>query len=108
MRNVVTDDPFGVALFNAGVTPTIAEREMVVAKPGTKKERDADVEGDPLAKYCVELVQLARENKLGDATDRCLEIEDMILTFRAKSNNNPLLIGGHFVGMTRVVGALAK
>lgn len=60
-----------------------------------------------MEKYGTDLVQAARDNKLGPIIGRDEEILDVIRILSRKTKNNPVLIGAPGVGKTAVVEGLA-
>ncbi|MCF6514995.1 ATP-dependent chaperone ClpB [Lactobacillus sp. S2-2] len=61
-----------------------------------------------LSKHGVDLVQEARDGKLGPIIGRDEEVLDVIRILSRKTKNNPLLIGDPGVGKTAIVEGLAK
>jgi ATP-dependent Clp protease ATP-binding subunit ClpB len=61
-----------------------------------------------LAKYGVDLTQLAREGKLDPVIGRDAEIRRVIQVLSRRTKNNPVLIGEPGVGKTAVVEGLAQ
>lgn len=62
---------------------------------------------DVLEKYGVDLVELAREQKLDPVIGRDTEIRDVIRILSRKTKNNPVLIGEPGVGKTAIAEGLA-
>ncbi|GAA2977823.1 ATP-dependent chaperone ClpB [Lentilactobacillus parakefiri] len=73
-------------------------------KVTTKNQEDSY---QSLEKYGTDLVQAARDNKLGPIIGRDEEILDVIRILSRKTKNNPVLIGAPGVGKTAVVEGLA-
>ena len=63
---------------------------------------------DVLKKYCQDLVELARQNKLDPVIGRDSEIRNTIRILSRKSKNNPVLIGEPGVGKTAIAEGLAQ
>ena len=63
---------------------------------------------DTLAKYGVDLVKRAREQKLDPVIGRDSEIRNIIRILSRKTKNNPVLIGEPGVGKTAVAEGLAQ
>ena len=63
---------------------------------------------DVLAKYGVDLVELARNQKLDPVIGRDTEIRDAIRILSRKTKNNPVLIGEPGVGKTAIAEGLAQ
>ena len=63
---------------------------------------------EALSKYGVDLVELARNNKLDPVIGRDSEIRRVIRILSRKTKNNPVLIGEPGVGKTAIVEGLAQ
>ena len=63
---------------------------------------------DTLAKYAVDLVERARDQKLDPVIGRDSEIRNVIRILSRKTKNNPVLIGEPGVGKTAVAEGLAQ
>lgn len=63
---------------------------------------------DVLSKYGVDLVELARNQKLDPVIGRDTEIRDTIRILSRKTKNNPVLIGEPGVGKTAIAEGLAQ
>ncbi|HIF72443.1 MAG TPA: AAA family ATPase [Dehalococcoidia bacterium] len=61
-----------------------------------------------LAKYSVDLTDLAREGRLDPVVGRDLEIRRVMQTLTRRTKNNPVLIGDAGVGKTAVAEGLAQ
>ncbi len=61
-----------------------------------------------LAKYSVDLTDLAREGKLDPVVGRDLEIRRVMQTLTRRTKNNPVLIGDAGVGKTAIAEGLAQ
>lgn len=61
-----------------------------------------------LAKYSVDLTELAREGQLDPVVGRDLEIRRVMQTLTRRTKNNPVLIGDAGVGKTAVAEGLAQ
>src|SRR5204862_6565898 len=61
-----------------------------------------------LEKYSVDLVALARENKIDPVIGRNTEIRRVIQVLSRRTKNNPVLIGEPGVGKTAIVEGLAQ
>ena len=61
-----------------------------------------------LAKYAVNLVELAKKNKLEPTIGRQEEINRIIQILSRKTKNNPVLIGSPGVGKTAIIEGLAQ
>jgi len=72
-----------------------------VGDSGSKKQKTA------LNKYCRDLTEMAKQNKIDPVVDRDDEIERVIQVLMRRRKNNPCLIGESGVGKTAVVEGLA-
>ena len=63
---------------------------------------------DTLNKYCTDLVERAREQKMDPVIGRDSEIRNVVRILSRKTKNNPVLIGEPGVGKTAVVEGLAQ
>ncbi len=77
---------------------------------GTSKieSQSADEHLEALAKYGVDLTQMAIDNKLDPVIGRDEEISRMMQILIRKTKNNPILLGEPGVGKTAVVEGLAQ
>ncbi|MEO7164692.1 MAG: AAA family ATPase, partial [Bdellovibrionia bacterium] len=76
---------------------------------GGAKIQDAEPEGKykALEKYCRDLTELARQQKLDPVIGRDEEIRRVVQVLSRRTKNNPVLIGEPGVGKTAVVEGLA-
>lgn len=70
-------------------------------------QEDEDAFG-ALDKYCVDLVQQARQGKLDPVIGRDEEVRRLIQVLSRRRKNNPMLIGEPGVGKTAIVEGLAQ
>src|SRR5437870_9934715 len=61
-----------------------------------------------LKKYCQNITQLARENKIDPVIGRHEEIRRVIQILSRRTKNNPVLIGNPGVGKTAIVEGIAQ
>jgi ATP-dependent Clp protease ATP-binding subunit ClpC len=61
-----------------------------------------------LAKYSIDLTQLAKDGKLDPVVGRDIEVRRVMQTLTRRTKNNPVLIGDAGVGKTAVVEGLAQ
>jgi ATP-dependent Clp protease ATP-binding subunit ClpA len=61
-----------------------------------------------LSKYTVELVELAKQNKLDPVIGRNEEMQKMLETLNRRTKNNPIIIGDPGVGKTAIIEGLAQ
>ncbi|MCM0081281.1 ATP-dependent chaperone ClpB [Geomonas sp. Red32] len=103
------DTNSGRLLYQSGVT-----RENVLAALKELRGGEAVTDQDPeqkyqaLAKYCRDLTQLARQNKLDPVIGRDDEIRRVLQVLSRRTKNNPVLIGEPGVGKTAIVEGLAQ
>lgn len=101
-------DKFSDYLAAQGITEqkvrNVVEKIRGGQKVTTKNQEDSY---QSLEKYGTDLVQAARDNKLGPIIGRDEEILDVIRILSRKTKNNPVLIGAPGVGKTAVVEGLA-
>ncbi|HJV35564.1 ATP-dependent chaperone ClpB [Geomonas sp.] len=89
-------------------------RENVLAALKELRGGEAVTDQDPeqkyqaLAKYCRDLTQLARQNKLDPVIGRDEEIRRVLQVLSRRTKNNPVLIGEPGVGKTAIVEGLAQ
>jgi len=83
---------------------------VLMAVRGKQRVTSANPEGgyEALEKYGVELVALARANKLDPVIGRDGEIRRVIRILSRKTKNNPVLIGEPGVGKTAIAEGLAQ
>jgi ATP-dependent Clp protease ATP-binding subunit ClpB len=77
---------------------------------GSQRVTSADPEGtfQALDKYCKDLTQLARADKLDPVIGRDEEIRRVMQVLSRRTKNNPVLIGEPGVGKTAIVEGLAR
>ena len=87
-----------------------AIEEAVKAVRGGESVASPEAEGqrEALKKYCVDLTELARKDKLDPVIGRDDEIRRVIQILQRRSKNNPVLIGEPGVGKTAIVEGLAQ
>jgi len=85
-------------------------KEWILAKRNGKRISNNNPEGtqEALKKYCKNLTQDARENKLDPVIGRDSEIRRVIQVLLRRTKNNPVLIGEPGVGKTAIIEGLAK
>ncbi|AAD36462.1 Clp protease ClpX [Thermotoga maritima MSB8] len=89
-----------------GVTPERVYEAIRKIRSTGKTDEAENVEA--LARFTVDLTQLAREKKLMPVVDREKEIRRVIQILSRRTKNNPVLIGDPGVGKTAVVEGLAQ
>ena len=77
---------------------------------GSQGVTDQDPEGKyrALQRYCVDLTEMARNEKLDPVIGRDEEIRRVMQVLSRRTKNNPVLIGEPGVGKTAIVEGLAK
>ncbi|ABQ47406.1 MULTISPECIES: ATP-dependent Clp protease ATP-binding subunit [Thermotoga] len=89
-----------------GVTPERVYEAIRKIRSTGKTDEAENVEA--LARFTMDLTQLAREKKLMPVVDREKEIRRVIQILSRRTKNNPVLIGDPGVGKTAVVEGLAQ
>ncbi|KAF2960335.1 MULTISPECIES: ATP-dependent Clp protease ATP-binding subunit [unclassified Thermotoga] len=89
-----------------GVTPERVYEAIRKIRSTGKTDEAENVEA--LARFTVDLTQLAREKKLMPVVDREKEIRRVIQILSRRTKNNPVLVGDPGVGKTAVVEGLAQ
>lgn len=88
----------------------VLKSELITLR-GDEKITDKAQDGQKnkeLEKYCVNLVEVAKQGKLDPITGRDNELERVMQILIRKSKNNPILLGEPGVGKTAIVEALAQ
>ncbi len=100
--------PVGKIMAQAGVDRARFLQELTAVR-GNQRVTSATPEGayEALQKYGVDLVALARQNKLDPVIGRDAEIRSVVRILSRKTKNNPVLIGEPGVGKTAIVEGLA-
>ncbi|KAF9773196.1 Heat shock protein hsp98 [Fusarium sp. DS 682] len=87
-------------------------QEAVQAIRGTKrvdsKTADTEEEHENLAKFTIDMTEMAREKKIDPVIGREEEIRRVIRILSRRTKNNPVLIGEPGVGKTTVIEGLAQ
>jgi len=83
-----------------------------IAKPvqgtGEEASEDEQKQKDPLAAYCVDLNQKARDGDIDPLIGRDQEVERCIMVLSRRRKNNPLLVGDPGVGKTAIAEGIAR
>jgi ATP-dependent Clp protease ATP-binding subunit ClpB len=84
--------------------------EVLSKVRGNQRVETQDPEGtyDALARYGINLINLAKKNKLDPVIGRDEEIRRVIRILSRRTKNNPVLIGEPGVGKTAIVEGLAE
>ncbi len=103
-------NPLGVSLRQRGVSESLV-KELLPDVMGKRKVPGEGSEGDeessPLEKFCRNLTELARQDKLDPVIGRDEETRRVMQILSRRTKNNPVLIGEAGVGKTAVVEGLA-
>jgi ATP-dependent Clp protease ATP-binding subunit ClpB len=79
-----------------------------IPQPPPWVDPKAAPKGEALKKYCIDLTDLAKQNKLDPVIGREEEMRRTIEILSRRTKNNPLLIGEPGVGKTAIVEGLAQ
>ena len=84
--------------------------ELIRALRGNKRVLEPTAEDNfgAMERYCVDLVELARQGKLDPVIGRDEEVRRVIQVLSRRRKNNPVLIGEPGVGKTAIVEGLAQ
>ena len=84
--------------------------ELIRALRGSKRVTDQAAEDNfgAMERYCVDLVEMARQGKLDPVIGRDEEVRRVIQVLSRRRKNNPVLIGEPGVGKTAIVEGLAQ
>lgn len=104
-----SNTPAGRILETAGVTPNAVLKATTDLRGGQRVNSD-DPESTfkSLEKYCTDLTQLAREDKIDPVIGRDDEIRRVMQVLSRRTKNNPVIIGEPGVGKTAIVEGLAR
>jgi ATP-dependent Clp protease ATP-binding subunit ClpC len=103
----IENDPLTEVIWDCAITPyefrdfNKVEKTLATVTHGESEKEDV------LSKYCVDLVKLAKEGKLGAVVGRSNEIRQITTILSQKMTNNPILVGDPGVGKTHIVEGLA-
>ena len=103
----IENDPLTEVIWDSAITPyefenfEKGEQQLATVTHG-ESEKD-----DVLSKYCMDLVKLAADGKLGAVVGRGDEIRQITTILSQKMTNNPILVGDPGVGKTHIVEGLA-
>lgn len=104
-----SDDEVGELLRSHGITYDAALRALKDVR-GNQRVTSEDPEAtfNSLEKYCRDLTELAREEKIDPVIGRDEEIRRVMQVLSRRTKNNPVLIGEPGVGKTAIVEGLAR
>ena len=105
----LSDTECGRMLKGHGITKDSILQTLVAIR-GNQRVTDQNPEGkfQTLEKYCRDLTELARRDKLDPVIGRDEEIRRVMQVLSRRTKNNPVLIGEPGVGKTAVVEGLAR
>lgn len=108
----LSDDPnIQNALRDSNIPKPKLVQEAVQAVRGTKRvdsrTADTEEENENLAKFTIDMTDMAREGKIDPVIGREEEIRRVIRILSRRTKNNPVLIGDPGVGKTTVIEGLA-
>ena len=99
----------GRLLKEHGLTRKALEQAIDAVRGGQNVgSADAESQREALKKYCVDLTERARQDKLDPVIGRDDEIRRAIQILQRRTKNNPVLIGEPGVGKTAIVEGLAQ
>ncbi|KAF7559955.1 hypothetical protein G7046_g4194 [Stylonectria norvegica] len=109
----LSDEPsIQAALKEANIPKAKLVQEAVQAIRGTKrvdsKTADTEEENENLAKFTIDMTELARDKKMDPVIGREEEIRRVVRILSRRTKNNPVLIGEPGVGKTTVIEGLAQ
>ena len=104
-----SDDEVGELLRSHGVTYDAALKALKEVR-GNQRVTSEDPEAtfNSLEKYCRDLTELARKEKIDPVIGRDEEIRRVMQVLSRRTKNNPVLIGEPGVGKTAIVEGLAR
>ena len=104
-----SDDEVGELLRSHGVTYDAALKALKDVR-GNQRVTSEDPEAtfNSLEKYCRDLTELARKEKIDPVIGRDEEIRRVMQVLSRRTKNNPVLIGEPGVGKTAIVEGLAR
>src|SRR5207245_1343188 len=92
-----------------GLTRKAVEAAIDAVRGGQKVDNpESEGQREALKKYCLDLTERARRNKLDPVIGRDDEIRRAIQVLQRRTKNNPVLIGEPGVGKTAIVEGLAQ
>ncbi len=108
LSSQLKDSAAGKALSSSGLTKGKVEQAIEKTR-GSSKIQDPEPEGKyrALEKYCRDLTELARNQKLDPVIGRDDEIRRVVQVLSRRTKNNPVLIGEPGVGKTAIAEGLA-
>ncbi|KPM36246.1 Heat shock protein hsp98 [Neonectria ditissima] len=112
ITSLAEESTIQTALKEANVPKPKLIQEAVQAIRGTKrvdsKTADTEEENENLAKFTIDMTEMARDKKIDPVIGREEEIRRVVRILSRRTKNNPVLIGEPGVGKTTVVEGLAQ
>ncbi|KAI5459950.1 P-loop containing nucleoside triphosphate hydrolase protein [Mariannaea sp. PMI_226] len=106
------DSSIQTALREANIPKPKLIQEAIQAIRGTKrvdsKTADTEEENENLAKFTIDMTEMAKDKKIDPVIGREEEIRRVVRILSRRTKNNPVLIGEPGVGKTTVVEGLAQ
>lgn len=103
----IENDPLTEVIWDSAITPYEfkdygkEEQQLATVTSGESEKEDV------LSKYCIDLIKLAADGRLGAVVGRENEIRQITTILSQKMTNNPILVGDPGVGKTHIVEGLA-
>ncbi|KAH7144010.1 P-loop containing nucleoside triphosphate hydrolase protein [Dactylonectria macrodidyma] len=112
ITSLAEDVTIQTSLKEANIPKPKLVQEAVQAIRGTKrvdsKTADTEEENENLAKFTIDMTDMARDKKMDPVIGREEEIRRVVRILSRRTKNNPVLIGEPGVGKTTVVEGLAQ
>ncbi|KAF7542587.1 hypothetical protein G7Z17_g11449 [Cylindrodendrum hubeiense] len=112
VTSLAEDPSIQTSLKEANIPKPKLVQEAVQAIRGTKrvdsKTADTEEENENLAKFTIDMTEMARDKKIDPVIGREEEIRRVVRILSRRTKNNPVLIGEPGVGKTTVVEGLAQ
>ncbi|KAI7903441.1 P-loop containing nucleoside triphosphate hydrolase protein [Cokeromyces recurvatus] len=107
--SLLDDDATFRPLKDAGITKKAIETAVTHVRGNRRVDsKNAEEVYEALAKYAIDLTQMAQTGKLDPVIGRDDEIRRVIRVLARRTKNNPVLIGEPGVGKTAIVEGLAR
>ena len=105
--SILGDQPMVQGEEPAEVEPSDTYKDAPEKSLETTSGRKSSRETPHIDKYCVDLTELARKNKLDPCIGRTRERKRVLQILGRKTKNNPVLIGEPGVGKSKIVEGMA-
>ncbi|NDD90998.1 AAA family ATPase, partial [bacterium] len=106
-KKTFDQSPAAQALRQAGARAEALNEALKRIRGGKSVESESGEVSQALEKYCRDLTELARKQKLDPVIGRDEEIRRVVQVLSRRTKNNPVLIGEPGVGKTAIVEGLA-